>query len=232
MNKVKISEASYVWMTDASNSIDYFRVLPENINSYLEKGFIMYEKKCVECKTTKPSFDFYVCNAKKDGYTNRCKICTGKYYKNDRENRSNKAKKYYKENQEKLKSQSALYYKENKSSCIKKSVEWSRRKYKTDKKYKLVKVLRNRIHGAIKGKCGSSSCLTLLGCDPNTARRYLENKFQPGMTWDNHGEWHIDHIIPCAAFDLTKEEEQRRCFHYTNLQPLWAKDNLRKGGRY
>ena len=52
------------------------------------------------------------------------------------------------------------------------------------------------------------------------------------MTWENHGVWHIDHIKPCCQFNLIDEEEQKKCFHYTNLQPLWAKDNLSKGGKY
>ena len=52
------------------------------------------------------------------------------------------------------------------------------------------------------------------------------------MSWENHGTWHIDHRVPCAKFDLTKKEEQEKCFHYTNLQPLWAKDNLSKGNKY
>ena len=63
---------------------------------------------------------------------------------------------------------------------------------------------------------------------------HLEKQFQPGMSWDNHGYdgWHVDHIRPCASFDLTDEEQVRKCFHYTNLQPLWAKDNLRKGSEW
>jgi len=67
----------------------------------------------------------------------------------------------------------------------------------------------------------------LLCCTPGELKAHLESKFQPGMDWDNYGfyGWHIDHKIPCAAFDLTKEDEAKKCFHFTNLQPLWAKDN-------
>ena len=64
-------------------------------------------------------------------------------------------------------------------------------------------------------------------------KHYLESKFLDGMTWENHGVhgWHIDHIRPCASFDLTKEEDRKQCFHYTNLQPLWAQDNLKKSDK-
>jgi len=71
----------------------------------------------------------------------------------------------------------------------------------------------------------------LLGCTIEHLRWHLEKQFIPGMTWKNHGQWHIDHIKPCASFDLTKSAQQRKCFHYTNLQPLWALDNIRKGAK-
>lgn len=76
----------------------------------------------------------------------------------------------------------------------------------------------------------SASALKLLGCSIESFILYIESKWEPGMSWDNYGlnGWHIDHIMPCAIFDLTKPEHQRRCFHFSNLQPLWAKDNLRK----
>jgi hypothetical protein len=61
---------------------------------------------------------------------------------------------------------------------------------------------------------------------------YLAGKFKDGMTWENHGEWHIDHIKPCASFNLLDEGEQKKCFHYTNLQPLWASENLSKGCKF
>lgn len=62
----------------------------------------------------------------------------------------------------------------------------------------------------------------------------MQLQFKDGMNWGNYNYngWHIDHIKPCALFDLSKEEEQKKCFHYTNLQPLWGIDNLKKGDRY
>ena len=72
----------------------------------------------------------------------------------------------------------------------------------------------------------------LLGCTVAEARAHLEAQFLPGMSWDNHGEWHIDHIRPCASFDFSDPQQQKECSHYTNLQPLWAKDNLSKSDKW
>ena len=60
---------------------------------------------------------------------------------------------------------------------------------------------------------------------------HLEKSFKPGMTRENYGKWHIDHIRPCSSFDLSKPEEQSICFHYSNLMPLWAEENLKKGSK-
>jgi hypothetical protein len=68
----------------------------------------------------------------------------------------------------------------------------------------------------------------LLGCTISFFIKHLEKHFRPGMSWENYGKWHIDHIIPCAAFDLGDPSQQRQCFHYTNLRPLWAIQNLKK----
>jgi len=77
----------------------------------------------------------------------------------------------------------------------------------------------------------SASTEAMIGCTMAEFITHLESKFRDGMSWENRKLWHIDHIIPCAAFDLTKPEEQRKCFHYSNLQPLWARDNLVKNKR-
>jgi hypothetical protein len=77
--------------------------------------------------------------------------------------------------------------------------------------------------------CASSK--ELLGCTAEELKVYIESKFKPGMTWENYGRegWHIDHVKACANFDLTNPAQQRECFHYTNLQPLWAQENRKKG---
>jgi hypothetical protein len=84
-----------------------------------------------------------------------------------------------------------------------------------------------------RGVCKSGKTNSLLGCTIPELRQHLESKFLPGMTWGNHSRngWHIDHIRPCASFDLSDPEQQKTCFHYTNLQPLWAKDNMRKSNK-
>jgi hypothetical protein len=73
--------------------------------------------------------------------------------------------------------------------------------------------------------------MELVGCTPLDLMAHLESKFLLGMTWENRHLWHIDHIIPCDAFDLIDPGQQRACFHWTNLQPLWSSDNLSKSNK-
>ena len=97
--------------------------------------------------------------------------------------------------------------------------------------YRIARNLRSRVSDVLKGKYKSAPTLVLLGCSIDDFKEYFAEMFTDGMTWNNHGEWHIDHIVPCAAFDLTDAEQQKVCFHYTNLQPLWANENLRKSAK-
>ena len=77
----------------------------------------------------------------------------------------------------------------------------------------------------------TDTTMKLVGCTRADLLAHLQCQFTEGMTWDNYGEWHIDHIRPCESFDLTDAEQQRECFHFSNLQPLWAEDNYRKGAK-
>lgn len=104
-------------------------------------------------------------------------------------------------------------------------------RYTTDINFKLAHILRTRIYQALKNR-KTIHTYSLVGCSIENLRCYLENQFDDGMSWKNYGKWHIDHIIPCASFDLTQEDEQKRAFHFSNLQPLWASKNLSKGARY
>lgn len=103
-------------------------------------------------------------------------------------------------------------------------------------RYKLAHNLRKRISEVLKRKGrknnNSGSGSKLFGCTSKQLRDHIERQFKPGMTWENYGEWHVDHIIPVSSFDLNNMEQRNKCYNYTNLQPLWAIDNMKKSNKY
>ena len=104
------------------------------------------------------------------------------------------------------------------------------KRYNTDPQFKLASRCRVRLNEVLKRQGRQKS--KTLKIDKKSLVEWIESKFQPGMTWQNHGsEWHIDHIIPCAEFDLTDPKQVEQCFGYFNLQPLWKRDNLRKNAK-
>lgn len=127
-----------------------------------------------------------------------------------------------------------LYYLLNREKVQARHTIYRRNKRKTDHEYRMRENLRRRIRFMMKNFERVGNSLALLGCSMSEFRIYIESKFQEGMSWDNYGlhGWHLDHIRPCSSFNLLNPEEQKICFHYTNLQPLWAKDNLRKSDKY
>lgn len=93
---------------------------------------------------------------------------------------------------------------------------------------------RKRLARAALGRFCKPSTFDALGCSGEFLKFWLESKWKPGMSWENYGKtgWHIDHIRPLASFDLTQEKEQKLAFHFLNLQPLWAHENLSKSDKY
>ncbi len=104
---------------------------------------------------------------------------------------------------------------------------------KSDAQFAMVLALRSRVGVALSRQNArkSNRTLKLVGCTTSELMAHLESKFAPGMSWQNRSEWHIDHIVPLAAFDLSDQDQQNQAFHFTNLQPLWATENLRKSNK-
>jgi hypothetical protein len=170
------------------------------------------------------------------------------YQVENREVLAQQQKQHYRENREELKAKRKKYYDENTEKaleCSRLSREKNKsyhnsRKYKSDTyrelfdiNYKLSCRLRNRLGTALRaqraGKPGSA--VGDLGCTVEYLVTYLAERFTEGMTWENYGEWHIDHIKPLCSFNLQDPTELAKACHYTNLQPLWGEENLSKGSR-
>ena len=149
----------------------------------------------------------------------------------DKNNRGKKQKEYYKKKKEERLKYAEKYRKDNKNEINVKKKERHKDRYENEIQYKLAYLLRTRISSAFKGNFKSGSAVRDLGCSIDFLKLHLETLFQPEMSWNNHGlyGWHIDHIKPLASFDLTSREQLLKACNYKNLQPLWAKDNLRKG---
>jgi hypothetical protein len=174
---------------------------------------------------------------------------TRQYYEENKDEVNARKKEYNKENEEYFGVLRKKYWRDNKYILGPKNKEryetnkgtynknhyqnWKKPKYHNDVEFRLKEVLSARIRQALNHNYKSESTMDLIGCSIPELRLHLEKKFKEGMSWDNHSinGWHIDHIIPCDSFDLTNPYEQKKCFHYSNLQPLWMVDNIRKGAK-
>lgn len=138
---------------------------------------------------------------------------------------------------EEIKKQRSIYRKKWKNNNRERYRElikiYKTKRFARDPGYKIQEILRSRISRLVKvlGTRKADKSINLLGCSTSELKIHLEKKFEDGMNWDNYGVWHVDHIIPCARFDLTDPEQQKICFHYTNLQPMWGEHNIKKGAR-
>lgn len=145
-----------------------------------------------------------------------------------------KGRQYRERNPEKTKQTILRWMKENPDKLRKEQNAYKRNRRKNDVGFKLLLVMKTRMYRALRGKVRkSASTEKLIGCSVEELKQYLENLWQPGMTWDNYGYrgWHIDHIRPCASYDLTDPGQQKECFHFSNLQPMWGIENMKKGAK-
>lgn len=177
-------------------------------------------KICRKCKENKTIDNYYVCIKFVDGYDKNCKEC-----------RCNKEKERYLENAEEIKERNLDYYYNNKP----KRREWVRKRQKermeTEPMFVMKRRLRNRLWYALKNKGWkkNSKLGDYIGCDYETLVKHLEAQFKDGMSWERQAEIHVDHIIPLDS--AKTEEELLKLCHYTNLQPLWGRENIKKGSK-
>ena len=185
-------------------------------------------KVCKVCGQEKPLSEFYKRKDTKDGHRNKCKSCE-----------KEKSKHYYLDNKEKIREKKKDYHQEKKEKRkqynldnSEKINEWRRgyrkNRRKNDTLFRLSCNVRGMVHRAIKTKRTEE----IIGCSFQELKLHLEQQFTEGMSWENYGDWHIDHIYPLSWFVITDPEEVAKANHYTNLQPLWAEENLSKGNRF
>lgn len=166
---------------------------------------------------------------------NLCKSCYDKWYRT-----TDKGKERRTIAQQKIASteKRKLYCEEYRQLYKKRRNTLRNIRKKTDIQYRLSEALRKRTYSALKNNLKSGSAIRDLGCSLEELKSYLESKFQPGMSWDNYGRksgikcWEIDHIRPLKAFKLSNIEEFKKASNFTNLQPLWAEDNMKKRDKY
>lgn len=183
------------------------------------------QKRCSKCGVVKTLEEFGLKASSKDGRGSYCFECNSEYFKELSKNPERKAqmrlagKKHRENNREFIRSHKRKRYSEL---------------YRSDPAWHLDLKIRRRIHmalrGGFNGKRSKVKTIDLLGCNYEFLKIFIERKFSAGMTWEMvfNGEIHLDHIRPCISFDLTDPEQQKECFNYKNLQPLWAADNLSK----
>jgi hypothetical protein len=208
-------------------------------------------KTCTKCKESK-SLDEFSKGRSLFDKSSRCKNCVRAYrqiwkhinidaiskknkewYSNNKDRKKQYCAEYNSANKDAVRRINKIWASKNKFKLSKKTYECHRRRIKSDLNYKLRIACRNRIYNALAGKSKEIRTIELLGCTIIELKTHLESLFQPGMSWKNwslHG-WHIDHIRPLSSFDLSNRDQLLKACHYTNLQPLWAKDNLSKGNK-
>ena len=205
------------------------------------------DKICRQCNIEKQLLQFHNGTAK-FGRKSICKACISNNYKSKKwVNIKNYVKVKYQSTECKYCNEEFTPNRKDKVFCSKlcsdkysRSLrkeeinEYFRNKYNNDINRRLSSCLRSRLNKALKGAYKVGSAISDLGCTPVDFKKHLESQFQPNMTWNNYGKngWHIDHIKPLSKFNLSNREELLEACNYSNLQPLWAKDNLSKGNKH
>jgi len=203
----------------------------------------MKTKRCNgKCKLILDLNEFHHSKSSKDGFDGKCKKCAKNYRDENKERNNIKIKKwhkshkkyldnYYSKRYEQNKDYYFNYIENNKEKISKYKNVYSNKRYKNDIEFRIRILLRSHLNHALKKENvkKSSSIVKLLGCSIVKFKEYISKQFKPEMNWLNHGEvWELDHIIPSCSYNILEEQEQQKCFHYTNYQPLFKTTEIAK----
>lgn len=175
-------------------------------------------RDCGDCGQTKPLTEFS--RAGKGKRHSECRECVNNYNK-----------LYHQKNKSAILERKKRDRTENPEKMAKRNCKYRKKLRATNENFRIGERIRRAFQELFLGKRKESKYLPLLGCDVKEWRSHIEDRFHDGMTWENYGfrGWHVDHILPRSNFDQTSLSDQKICWHYTNTQPLWAKDNFAKG---
>jgi hypothetical protein len=188
-------------------------------------------KTCNRCKIEKIESEFNKNSSSKDGLRNYCRECqknmSDNYHQNNSDLIKKRKKEWYENNTEKIKNSRKKSYERHGKQIAKLKYE----KYKNNSVEYLKLLMRSRIRKITKilSIKKHKTSMEIVGCTPLELKNHLEKQFTLGMSWDNQGKWHIDHIIPLSS--AKNEDDVYKLCHYSNLQPLWAIDNIKKGSK-
>lgn len=191
---------------------------------------------CNKCNIKKSKEEFYF-RKELQIYKKQCKTCQRSRAKVRRaetiENIKKRRSNHYQKNKERLQKQGREYYHNNKEKIINNARVYFSNRYNSDSYFKLKQTLRNRLRKVLKSKKlhKDNKFAEYIGCSLEELKQHLESQFQPGMSWENHTTdgWHVDHIVPLDS--ASTSEEMMKLSHYTNLQPMWAIPNIKKGNK-
>jgi len=197
----------------------YYEKNKEKIKQYKKEHYSL-NRKAINVKTKA----YYAHNKDKQSKLQK------EDYLTDKPKYQERAKKYYAANREKIKAKSKKYAQENKGKINVRLREYFKKKRKTNSNFRLQRNMTTAVYASLKGNKQKRSWEELVGYSLIELKQHLESKFLDGMTWSNCGDWHLDHIKPICAFDITSYacDDFKACWSLSNLRPIWAIDNLRK----
>ena len=172
-------------------------------------------------------------------YREKAKVYSARYHAENRDEclskMADRNRAYYARNRERLIEAAVSYQRENADTRNAYKSDWQKRRKKADPQFAAMVVMRKLVARTCErikqDRKQIGRTVEALGYTAAAFKSHIENQFHPGMSWANHGEWHVDHIRPLSSFDLTNEAQRKECNSLANLQPMWAGDNMRKGSK-